>query len=109
MLLLVAISCLWRQNAGRRALMAALVVLATVCVLSIFFFPAHQGPYTVTHGPVTEVRGLLPPVSLFLALVLLTVGSLVPSPVFALSSKQSALGKPSGFAVFSSLREVFRC
>lgn len=109
MLLLVVISCFWRQNAGRRALMAILVLLAALCVLSIFFFPAHQGPYAVTHGPVTEVRGLLPPASLFLALVLLTVGSLVPSPGFAPSSRQSALGKPSRFLVFSSLREVFRC
>lgn len=109
MLLLVAISCLWRHRVGRRALMAALVLLATLCVLSIFFFPAHQGPYTVTHGPVTEVPGLLPPASLFLALALLTVGSLVPSPGFALASRQSALGKPPRSAVFSSLREIFRC
>jgi hypothetical protein len=28
--------------------MAALVA---VCVLSIFFFPAMQGPYSVVHGP----------------------------------------------------------
>lgn len=109
MLLLFAISCLWRHRVGRRALMAALVLLATLCILSIFFFPAHQGPYAVTHGPVTEVPGLLPAASLFLALVLLTVSSLVPSPGFALASRQSALAKPSRFAIFSSLREIFRC
>jgi len=30
-------------------------VVALVCVLSIFFFPAMQGPYSVVHGPVTAL------------------------------------------------------
>jgi hypothetical protein len=30
-------------------------VLAVVCVLSVFFFPAIQGPYSVVHGPVTAL------------------------------------------------------
>jgi len=32
-----------------------LSVVATVCVLVIFFFPAMQGPYSVVHGPVTAL------------------------------------------------------
>lgn len=30
-------------------------ILAVVCVLSVFFFPAMQGPYPVVHGPVTAL------------------------------------------------------
>ena len=33
-------------------------VLAVVCVLAIFFFPAVQGPYSVVHGPVTALLSL---------------------------------------------------
>ena len=33
----------------------ALAVIAVVCVLSIFFFPAMRGPYSVVHGPVTAL------------------------------------------------------
>jgi hypothetical protein len=28
-------------------------ILAVLCVLGIFFFPAMQGPYPAVHGPVT--------------------------------------------------------
>jgi hypothetical protein len=30
-------------------------VVALLCVLTIFFFPAMQGPYSVVHGPVTAL------------------------------------------------------
>jgi len=33
----------------------ALALIAVICVLSIFFFPAMQGPYSVVHGPVTAL------------------------------------------------------
>ena len=32
-----------------------LAILAVLCVLGIFFFPAIQGPYSVVHGPVTAL------------------------------------------------------
>ena len=32
-----------------------LAVLAVLCVLTIFFFPAMQGPYSVVHGPATAL------------------------------------------------------
>ncbi|MGA7291172.1 MAG: hypothetical protein WBW85_01320 [Terriglobales bacterium] len=32
-----------------------LALLAVLCVLTIFLFPALQGPYTVVHGPVTAL------------------------------------------------------
>ena len=34
---------------------SALAVIAVVCVLSVFFFPALRGPYSVVHGPVTAL------------------------------------------------------
>jgi len=33
----------------------ALALIAVFCVLSIFFFPAISGPYSVVHGPVTAL------------------------------------------------------
>jgi hypothetical protein len=33
-----------------------LAVLIGVCVLSIFLFPAMQGPYPAVHGPVTALQ-----------------------------------------------------
>jgi hypothetical protein len=104
-----AISCIWSHRAGRRALMAGCVLLVTLAVLSIFFFPAHQGPYAVTHGPVTELRSLLPSASLLFALILLTV-----TPLF-LTRRLALLGclhfSEPGYPVHatSSLHEVFRC
>jgi hypothetical protein len=34
----------------------ALALVAVLCVLSVFFFHAIQGPYSVVHGPVTALR-----------------------------------------------------
>lgn len=36
-------------------IVGALAVIAALCVLTIFFFPAMQGPYSVVHGPVTAL------------------------------------------------------
>lgn len=36
----------------------ALAVLATFCVLAVFFFPAPQGPYPAVYGPVTALLSL---------------------------------------------------
>src|SRR5579859_4790155 len=33
----------------------ALAVVAVICVLAVFFFPAMEGPYSVVHGPVTAL------------------------------------------------------
>jgi hypothetical protein len=34
----------------------ALALVAVLCVLTVFFFHAIQGPYSVVHGPVTALR-----------------------------------------------------
>lgn len=36
-------------------IVSALALIAAVCVLAIFFFPAMQGPYPAVHGPVTAL------------------------------------------------------
>ena len=36
----------------------ALAVLAVLCVLTVFFFHAIEGPYSVVHGPVTALLSL---------------------------------------------------
>jgi hypothetical protein len=36
----------------------ALAVVAVLCVLTIFFFPAMKGPYCVVHGPVTALLSI---------------------------------------------------
>jgi hypothetical protein len=33
-----------------------LAVMAVLCVLMIFLFPAMQGPYSVVHGPATALQ-----------------------------------------------------
>jgi len=35
-----------------------LAVLAVLCVLTIFLFPAMQGPYSAVHGPVTALQAV---------------------------------------------------
>jgi hypothetical protein len=42
----------------------ALAVLAVVCVLTIFFFPAMEGPYCAVHGPVTALLSIQAAVTL---------------------------------------------
>lgn len=39
-------------------IVCALAVMAVLSVLSIFFFPSLQGPYSVVHGPVTALLSL---------------------------------------------------
>jgi hypothetical protein len=35
-----------------------LAFLALLCILSIFLFPAGQGPYSAVHGPVTSLQSM---------------------------------------------------
>lgn len=37
---------------------SALAVVAVLCVLSIFLFPAMEGPYCAVHGPVTALLSI---------------------------------------------------
>jgi len=44
------------MNFGRIA--CALAVFAALCVLTIFFFPSIDGPYSAIHGPVTALLSI---------------------------------------------------
>lgn len=46
-----------------------LAILAVFCILSIFLFPAIQGPYSAVHGPVTALQAARAAVRLRLAIV----------------------------------------
>ena len=45
-----------------------LALLATLGVLLVFLFPAHCGPFSVTHGPATAFRALNAACRLFAAI-----------------------------------------
>jgi hypothetical protein len=47
----------------------ALAVVAVLCVLTVFFFHAIQGPYSVVHGPVTALLSIRAASGLRLAMV----------------------------------------
>jgi hypothetical protein len=46
-----------------------LAVLAVLCVLTIFLFPAIQGPYSVVHGPATALQAARAAARLRIAIV----------------------------------------
>jgi hypothetical protein len=65
-----------------------LAVMAVLCVLVIFLFPAMQGPYSVVHGPVTALLAARAAVRLRIAIVqgaLNSVGNCLVSPLVVLS------------------------
>jgi hypothetical protein len=41
-----------------RRLRSELSVIALICTLGIFLFPATSGPYSSIHGPVTALRAI---------------------------------------------------
>ncbi len=42
---------------SRGRIAGCFALLAVVCVVAVFFFPAVQGPYSAVHGPVTVFHG----------------------------------------------------
>jgi len=46
-----------------------LAVVAVLCVLTIFLFPAMQGPYSVVHGPATALQAARAAARLRIAIV----------------------------------------
>jgi len=47
----------------------ALAVVGVLCVLTIFFFPAVEGPYCAVHGPVTALLSIRASATLRLRIV----------------------------------------
>ncbi len=71
-----------------------LAVLAIIGTLGILLFPAANGPYCVTHGPVTAFRAVRIGLMLMLSLVLSATAPLrvarCPSLLLSLLSARSA-------------------
>ena len=71
-----------------------LAVLAIIGTLGILLFPAANGPYCVTHGPVTAFRAVRIGLMLMLSLVLSATAPLrvarCPSFLLSLLSARSA-------------------
>jgi hypothetical protein len=51
-----------------------LAVVAMLCTLAIFFFPAVNGPYPTVHGPATALRAMRAWLLLLIALTLAMIG-----------------------------------
>ena len=58
----------------RRHLGYELALVAVVCTLAIFLFPAVSGPYPTVHGPVTALRARRAWLLLLVALTLVLIG-----------------------------------
>src|SRR5271165_4248441 len=69
-------------------LICELAVLAVLCVLTIFFFPGVQGPYSVVHGPATALLATRAAGRFWLGIVrdaLRSLGSCLVFPIKVLS------------------------
>jgi hypothetical protein len=58
--------------------------LALLCTLSIFLFPAVQGPYSAVHGPVTTLQSIRLAARLRMSILGAALSILSPSLKFAL-------------------------
>ncbi len=73
------------MNPGRIG--CELAVLAVLCVLTIFLFPAMQGPYSAVHGPVSALQAARAAARLRVAIVqgaLRSLGNSLVSPLVVL-------------------------
>ena len=86
-----------------------LAILAVLCVLSIFLFPAGHGPYSVIHGPVTALQAVRVAGRLRLAILAAALTlSFALTPVVTLSSIQLSRSQ-SLPASLLALNTILRC
>ncbi len=71
------------MNSGR--IECELAVVATLCVLTIFLFPAMQGPYPVVHGPVTALQAARAALRVQIAIVQAALNSHGNAPISPLA------------------------
>ncbi len=86
-----------------------LTLLAVLCVLSIFLFPAMQGPYCVVHGPATALQAARAALRLRIAIVQAALNSysLIPALVILFWISLPTTGFQSPTAPESSA--ILRC
>jgi hypothetical protein len=94
------------MNSGRIG--CELAVIAVVCVLTIFLFPAMQGPYPVVHGPVTALQAARSALRVQIAIVQAALNSQGNAPISPLSvlfsmslptTELGAAGSPEHIAI----------
>jgi hypothetical protein len=85
--------------------------LALLCTLSIFLFPAVQGPYSAVHGPVTTLQSIRVAARLRLSILAAALSTLSPSLKFALVLlRASDLSDPQfSSASLIPLTTILRC
>lgn len=86
-------------------------ILAVFCILTIFFFPATYGPYSVVHGPVSALRPAQAALRLQLAIIQAALGSLATRwiPWLAWVSLLVVLYSESRVVVSPDCNTIFRC
>ena len=72
---------------------AELAVVAAFCVLTIFLFPAVQGPYSTVNGPVTALQAVRAAARLHLVIIQCALKSL-RDPAFLLLIVFFRMGPP---------------
>jgi hypothetical protein len=84
-----------------------LALLAVLCVLSIFLFPAVQGPYCAVHGPVSSLQSLRSARRLWSSIVQAAQSqSLTP---FVAISRVSVFETEFALVATSPLSSILRC
>jgi len=85
--------------------------LALLCTLSIFLFPAVQGPYSAVHGPVTTLQSIRLAARLRLSILAAALSILSTSLKLALVAVRRRDFPDSGPASASliSLSTILRC
>jgi len=89
-----------------------LAVVSVLCVLSVFFFHAMQGPYSVVHGPVTALLSVRAAAGLRAAIVHsgLNVSQFFIRFTFALTTcVLASLAEFTVSSLFSECSSILRC
>ena len=86
-----------------------IAVVAMVCVVSIFFTPLAEGPYSAVHGPVTALRSLRNKLWLVFSMYLASLPVLAAHLRVLAGGPSSASRMLPAPAVPSELSAVLRC
>jgi hypothetical protein len=87
-----------------------MAVVAVVCVLTIFLFPAMGGPYSVVHGPATAFQAARSALRVQIAIVQAALSSRRDSPIPpALLSWMSLPTSESESVVVTDHDGILRC
>ena len=88
----------------------ALAVVAVVCVLSVFFFPAMHGPYSVVNGPVTALLAARAAAALRIAITGLSVlGLWLSSALMLMSWATGLIAEFLAGSLSTECNRVLRC